>query len=350
MTFLGLAAGAWSYADWRNDYFFVTNVRVVWRERILLRGSSRQETPLRTIQSLNVQTRNILARALQMGDVIVRTFNSELRMTDVYHPERMKNMIEGFLQKSRQRSRRAEHAAIRQTIRRQLGYQVEDIIPEEPEEVPPAAREKTRRLAIFKTRIVDGGIITYRKHWYIFFKGAWLPSLLLISVLLFSAGLLPTMFEAIFKNKQPIWSLVYLIPLGLFLWWLYEYMDWRNDIYRVTRNQIIDREKSPFGKESFRSAPVANIQSLGHKIPGLIGLILNVGDVHINVGDATFTFDGVHDPALVHQDVSRRMEELGAEEESARVTQEHGRMATWLDIYHDETKNNRPTEDDPDIN
>ncbi len=350
VSFLGLAAGAWSYADWRNDYFFVTNVRVVWRERILLRGSSRQETPLRTIQSLNVQTKNILARGLQVGDVIVRTFNSELRMTDVHHPEQMKNMIEGFLQKSRQRSRRAEHAAIRQTIQRRLGYQAEDIVPEEPEVVPPVSREKTRWFTIFKTRILDGGTITYRKHWYIFFKRAWLPSLLFIGVFLVSAGLLPTMFRAIFKNKQPIWSLVYLIPLGLFLWWLYEYVDWRNDIYRVTRNQIIDREKSPFGKESFRSASITNIQSLGHKIPGIIGLILNVGDVHITVGVEPFTFDGVHDPALVHQDISRRMEELAAEEESARVSQEHGRMATWLEIYHDETKNNRSTEDNPDIN
>ena len=93
---------------------------------------------------------------------------------------------------------------------------------------------------------------------------------------------------------------------------MYEYADWRNDIYRVTRDRIIDRDKKPFGKESFRSAPINNIQSVGHEIPNTIGLILNVGDVKINVGEETLTFDGVHDPALVHQDISRRMEELAA--------------------------------------
>ena len=52
----------------------------------------------------------------------------------------------------------------------------------------------------------------------------------------------------------------------------------------VTRDRIIDRDKKPFGKESFRSAPIKNIQSVGHQIPNTIGLILNVGNVRINVG------------------------------------------------------------------
>jgi hypothetical protein len=132
--------------------------------------------------------------------------------------------------------------------------------------------------------------------------------------------------------------LLYFIPFGIFLWWLYSYEDWRNDIYRVTRDRIIDRDKKPFGKESFRSAPIKNIQSVGHQIPNTIGLILNVGNVRINVGDETFTFDGVHDPALVHQDISRRMEELAVATEEGRLKEEHERMATWLEIYHDELR------------
>ncbi len=124
----------------------------------------------------------------------------------------------------------------------------------------------------------------------------------------------------------------------ILLCWFYQYEDWRNDIYRVTKGRIIDRDKKPFGKESFRSAPIKNIQSVGHEVPNTIGLILNVGTVKINVGDETFTFNGVHDPALVHQDISRRMEELVVENERDRINQEHERMATWLEIYHDETK------------
>jgi hypothetical protein len=131
---------------------------------------------------------------------------------------------------------------------------------------------------------------------------------------------------------------LYFVPFGIFLWWLYEYADWRNDIYIVTKDRIIDRDKKPFGKESLRSAPIGNIQSVGHEIPNTIGLVLNVGNVRINVGEEILTFDGVYDPALVHQDISRQMEENAANAEKNRIRQEHARMATWLDIYHDETK------------
>ena len=80
---------------------------------------------------------------------------------------------------------------------------------------------------------------------------------------------------------------------------------------------------------------------MGHEIPNIFGLIFNVGNVDINVGDETFTFDGIHDPSVVHQDISRRMEEIVGQEEQQRIKQEHERMATWLEIYHHETEEQR---------
>ena len=38
---IGLLAVIYAYYEWRNDFFFVTNIRVVWRERILFRSTSR---------------------------------------------------------------------------------------------------------------------------------------------------------------------------------------------------------------------------------------------------------------------------------------------------------------------
>jgi hypothetical protein len=334
ITLIGLIAGIWSFFEWRNDYFFITNLRVVWRERILFRSASRQEVPLRTIQSLKVQTPNVFARMINVGDLIVRTFNSEMKMTDVNQPARMKEMIDAFLHKAQRRSIRSEHAAIRRIIRSRLGIQEEEP-PDEPDAVPLVVQSKRQRFTIFKTRIVEDEIITYRKHWWIFFRRAWQPSMALIASVFISIGL-----SATISNVLGMMGLItaYFIPFGMFLWWLYQYEDWRNDIYRITKDRIIDRDKKPFGKESFRSAPIKNIQSVGHEVPNTIGLILNVGNVMINVGDETLTFNGVHDPALVHQDISRRMEGLVTETERIRITQEHARMATWLDIYHDETK------------
>jgi hypothetical protein len=300
ITLIGLVAGIWSFFEWRNDYFFITNLRVVWRERILFRSASRQEVPLRTIQSLNVQTPNVFARLIQ----------------------------------ARRSSIRAEHASIRRTIRTRLGIQ-EETDPEESDAETLSVQSGNKRLTLFKTRIVEDGIITYRKHWWVFFKRAWQPSLAFLASIPISIGITVPVFNVV--GLMGLLAL-YFIPFAIFLWWIYQYEDWRNDIYRVTKDRIVDRDKKPFGQESFRSAPIKNIQSVGHEIPNTIGLIMNVGNVKINVGDETFTFDGVYDPALVHQDISRRMEELVVKTERDRMNQEHDRMATWLEIYNEETK------------
>jgi len=334
-TLIGLILGLLTYIDWRNDYFYVTDLRVVWRERTILRRSSRQEIPLRTIQSLSVKTPNTIARMLQVGDLIIRTFNSEMALENVNRPALMKNIIDGLLDKARKRSFQSEQTAIRQTIRSQLGYEEEPPFIGQPDVKPVVQGESVQRMTLFTTRIVEEGKITYRKHWWVFFKKAWKSTGGFIGTILMSA-----FFSSAVLNTLGVVGLVglYTSPLIMILWWVYQYEDWRNDIYRVTRNRIIDRDKKPFGKESFRSAPIHNIQSVGHEVPNTIGLLLNVGNVNIQVGEETLTFNGVHDPAQVHQDISRAMEQLAANNERRISKQEHERMAAWLEIYHEETK------------
>ena len=338
---LGIAAVTYAYIEWRNDFFFVTNVRVVWRERILFRSTSRQETPLRAIQSLNIQTPGFIARAINVGDLIVRTFNSELHMTEVHYPERMKDLIVGFILRSKRRSQRDQLAAIRMTIRDRLGIEGEIIESEEPEAVPPVPGKRYSRFSIFKTRIIEGNTITYRKHWSIFLKNSLMPNIIFIISLIVITIVSTYLVMNDIGGERWIFGATVIMTGITFLWWLYEYEDWRNDLYRLTADTIIDRDKKPFGQESFRSAPVDRIQSLGHEVPNIIGLILNVGNVNINVGDQTFTFEGVHDPSVVHQDIARRMEELREKAEDDRRNEDYDRMATWLEIYHDETEDQR---------
>jgi len=334
ITLIGLVAGAWSFFEWRNDYFFVTNLRVVWHERNLLQSASRQEVPLRAIQSLDIQTTNVFTRMIDVGDLVIRTFNNQLGLAYVHHPTRMKDMVDAFLRKARRRTLLVEQSAIRRTIRNRFGYE-EETQPIEAQSETRVVQESRRGLTIFRNRIVEDGTITYRKHWWIFFLGAWKPSVALFCSVVISLILTTTVFS--FTGILGLLAM-YFIPFGVFVWWMYEYEDWRNDVYRVTNDRIIDRDKKPFGKESFRSAPIMNIQSVGHEIPNPIGLILNVGNVNINVGEETLTFEGVHDPALVHQDISSRMEELQEAAEHDRIQREHERMATWLEIYHEETR------------
>jgi hypothetical protein len=127
-----------------------------------------------------------------------------------------------------------------------------------------------------------------------------------------------------------------IIILILLPWWLYNYIDWRNDIYQVTDRSIFDIERRPFGTESKKSAPLENILSLEHERIGFLGYILNVGNVLINVGEAKFCFNDVYDPARVQQDIFSRMQQMRYKKQQEEVTRERDRILNLLEIYHQE--------------
>ena len=132
-----------------------------------------------------------------------------------------------------------------------------------------------------------------------------------------------------------------LFILILFPWWLYNYVDWRNDIYQVTDRSIFDIERRPFGTESKKSAALENILSLEHERIGFLGYILNVGNVLINVGEAKFTFNDVYEPARVQQDIFSRMQQVRYKKQQEEVARERDRILKLLEIYHQEMDKGR---------
>ena len=56
--------------------------------------------------------------------------------------------------------------------------------------------------------------------------------------------------------------LLITLLLPIILWWVYQYLDWRNDIFQVTPDQILDIDKKPFGSEERRAAPLENILAM----------------------------------------------------------------------------------------
>jgi hypothetical protein len=130
------------------------------------------------------------------------------------------------------------------------------------------------------------------------------------------------------------------------LWWLYRYVDWANDIYQITAEQIVDVYKKPLAREERKVAPLENILGTEVDRKGLLGIMLNYGDVIANVGTSQFTFDGVFDPVSVQQDIVQAQEaflESRAERERKKRQRE---MVELLDIYHDKYTNSSQDETD----
>jgi hypothetical protein len=125
-----------------------------------------------------------------------------------------------------------------------------------------------------------------------------------------------------------------LIPL--FSWWIYRYVDWANDIYQITADQIVDVYKKPLAREMRKVAPLENILGTEVDRKGILGIMLNYGDVITNIGTEQFNFEGVFDPGGVQQDIVHAQEAFLQRRTDRERSQRRDEMVELLDIYHDQ--------------
>lgn len=355
----------WLVVDWGNDYYIVTNQRVVWLEKVVGIYDSRQESALSTVLSVGVEA-NPLGRVLDYGDVIVRTFVGRIPFSHVDHPNQAARMIEEYWMRTRSAAAAMEKEAMKNELRKKLGIP----LPPKPKSefeapAPPPARRRASLLRLLgantlKLRLESGDTIIYRKHWVVLLLEAWMPVLgILASLVLFiqrlvQLALSPTEAFISFVGGITIdvWaSAIFIILLVFVGWFVYRVMDWSNDQFIVNAEQIIDVDREPFGTERRNAAQLENILGTEYQRIGLLGNIFNFGTVYITVGGTKLAFENVIDPAAVQSDINRRFAARKAKNEQERVAKERERMAEWLATYHlnaealraeEERKNQKP--------
>lgn len=330
----------WTIIDWANDFSIITNRRIVSFEKVALFYESRQEAPLDAILSIETRTSQA-GRIFGFGDILIRTFTGVIIFRYLAHHEFVIRLINEERSKAKILSRKYQRNTKEDLIRNRLGFNgrtfdpFEDEILEEKEEVPPSVvsgRLSSLLATFFRLRCEENGIITYRTHWFILLKKVLSPTLLLFVLFLlfiFAAFGIFTLFP--FINL-----LVFEIVTGLFLlvWWFYQYFDWRNDRYIITRDQIVDINKKPLGRENKRSAPIKNIQTVEYNRKGIISLILNFGTVFIRVGDTTFTFDYVYNPSETQSEIFSRYQKFLGDQKKSDQDNLRQEMSEWIEIYH----------------
>ncbi len=354
--FLGIGFGwtIWAWIDWGNDYYIITNQRVAWIEKVIWLYDSRIEAPLDTILSVDVNT-TLVGRMVGFGNVIVTTYTGKLFIETVNNPYQLSSLIAEYWHRARSDVQRADQTETRNSIRKILGEKQE----QSDQDIPVGAKafsdqrstDEFRDLSgwdkyftnIFKLRIETGKVITYRKHWLILLKKTLLPGLislgLLSLILVFDIMYILGEDWAASALKITFLGGVVLV-LFLFPWWLYHYIDWRNDIYQVTDQSIFDIERKPLGTEFENLPPWKMILSLEHKRPGFFGYIFNVGLVTINVGEAKFDFEYVYQPARVQQDIFNKMHLLRLQKLKVDEARQRARILDMIEIYHDEVEGN----------
>jgi CRP-like cAMP-binding protein/uncharacterized membrane protein YdbT with pleckstrin-like domain len=340
----------WNILDWGNDYYIVTNQRVVWLEKVIGIYDSRQESPLSTILSVGVETSQ-LGRMLDFGDVVIRTFVGKIPFNDVSHPEQARRMIEEYWNRTKMQAASLEKEAMKNAIRKHLGL---PLPPPPKTAAPPSASSapappRTNAWLRFlgsntlKMRYEFGDHVIYRKHWVVLVLQAWLPLAGTLGMLI---AFLYRFFHILFSPDLAFfphggswlpdtWLTVFFLVFFPFAAWLvYKIMDWSNDRYEVTSEQIIDIDRKPFGTESRNAAQLENILGTNYIRKGLLGNLFNYGTVYITVGGTKLAFEDVMDPATVQSDIDRRRMARSAAQAAAKVAAERERMAEWLAVYH----------------
>jgi hypothetical protein len=338
----------WRWIDWGNDYYIVTNQRVIWLEKVVGMYDSRQEAPLSTVLSVGVQT-DQFGRWMDYGDVIIRTFVGKIIFSHVHHPNQAGAIVEEHWSRAKAVSREADIAALQQTIRQKIGLPAEQVITSEKANMlitQSPYKPSALSLAIsnfFKLRYEVGSTITYRKHWIVLVENVWQPTVL------FFTGLGVVIWRSIdwiqFPDSGPgdksIITIVGLVLIPLILWWLYQYLDWSNDIYQVTEDQILDVNKTPLGREERKAAPLDNILTTASERVGILQVMWNYGDVLITVGGSQLIFEDLMDPASVQQDLDRRRLARVEQKKQMEAAAERERMADYFASYHNSAEDLR---------
>lgn len=344
----GLLFAAWQWNDWRNDYYLVTNRRVVWLEKIVGIYDSRREAPLHTVLSASVNS-DMTGRMFGFGDVVVRTYTGKVTFKNAPQPALLAALIEENWRRMRARLDATDREALMDALEKRLetGDEITSPVLEEPK--PNGDDDQTTGLNHwgFKIRFEDHGVITYRKHWAVLLREILLPSVVLLGVVGLIGASLGGLISRIDIATLLLFTLI--IVTGAGMWWLYRYVDWANDIYQISADQIVDIYKKPLAREERKVAPLENILGTEVDRKGLLGIVLNYGDVIANVGTSQFTFEGVFDPVTVQQDIVHAQEAFLERRADRERQKRQSEMVELLDIYHDKYRDtaSEDTGEDP---
>ncbi|HLB46028.1 MAG TPA: cyclic nucleotide-binding domain-containing protein [Anaerolineales bacterium] len=338
----GLAWFYWNWVDFHNDWYVVTNQRVVDIDKVVLFYDSRAEAPLPMVQNTAIRTTE-LGRQLNYGDVIVNTFSGPVTLNNVPYPQAAADMILEQVNRVRVQQKMAERAALKSTLRLAMGI---DKPPEKPAAQPPALKKRGPlwqpvvdffRNFSLRVREQQGEAIVYHKHPALLAAelGPELGGILLCIVL--GAVRLFAGFELV--NAINIWvflGLVLLLLLFLIGRVVYEYLDWKNDIYMVTSTQVLDIERKPFGNELRKAANLDAVTNIAFVRPGFIATLLNYGMVTINAGPGgEMKFFNVFDPMGVQQDIYRRKEARDQAKAAVATRQRAEEMGQYLSVFYE---------------
>ncbi len=388
ITLGGAAWWAYVWVDYFNDYYALTDRRVVHLERQILQEEVWEDIPLDRVQDV-ILRQDILGKMFNFATLIVQSAaaGGNIVMPNIPHAREVQSAI--LTKRMHALARR--HAGRRERLRYDLQKRLQALIHAEWPEIatgkkyphrilserqrkrwlralqrraPSPFRRALRlvgrvlfspikvlRTILFPQRLVrrstlgetpylpkitwkEGDVYYWRKHWLRLLQRVVPPlSLFLAAVSFFvlvSGHKVPFIHES---GGQVAAALVAVIG---FMWLLWGYDDWRNDLYILTPDRLIDIQRKPlYMREERREAPLSQVQNVQTEMVGILAHIFNYGRVVIKTaaadGDLKFYF--VPHPREIAQTIQRQLGEYRRRQEEREHLQRQAQLAETLEVY-----------------
>jgi len=309
----GAAWLVWCLLDWGNDYYILTNQRVLHIEKVYFFFESRIEANLNRVQDVRVEIPNLLANLFYYGNVVIETAGPTGRIvfSAIAKPRKVQRLIFQWagLPAQRREEEREEGGPERWEPERPRWQQPHQVLWRMFFPVVPPRDEA----------------IIWRKHWWILLTQLVTPGIALLALLgimvLWMRFKLP-------REGQIVWLIGIVVVL---LWIIWRTIDWGNDLYVLTPDRVIDIEKRPFVFEDRLEASLAMIQDVGYTQPSFISMLLDFGDVFLETAGelGRLTFDNVPHPREVQRTIMGRVRAFRA---AARRREEERRRQEMREL------------------
>ena len=196
------------------------------------------------------------------------------------------------------------------------GMQASAGVPKERAETPLSQRRRVLERAGRIFRFILAGVA-------FLMAGVTLPVVLIG----FLTSVLPPLFLTI---------LYFVWMIAVASWLALNAVDWRNDVYILTHDRIIDQVRFPILYDQRTVARLDQVQNVRYQ-QGVVGRLLNFGDVTVETAGRTqaVVFLEVPKPAEIQSTIFQRIDQLNERLALQEAVRQRDQISVWFTAYHD---------------
>ena len=335
--------------DWSNDYFVITNKRVVHREFDLRTFRVDIKTArIDQVQSVEIAKPTFISNLFNFGTARITTASAfgTIFFDNIDNPIEVKETLDRQSKRVKTLDASLEQSLLREAFTDHFAVKPQfQPIGDKAAALPPAKvlRQEGffwRLRQRYFWRVEEENAIIYRKHFIVVIIESVIPlGLALFGMLL--TFILIRYFEFTFRQLLPAIILYYMVDA---LWLVWRVEDWRNDMFQLTDRLIVDIDRRPFGfGESRKQALLSNIQNVNAYTPGLIHTIFNYGNVEIETAGAesNLVFEDIPYPSVIQSDIFAQLENMLEQQRRRQRGTRHKEYALLMDVYKQTVEQDR---------